>query len=127
MRLPKEKVIFAVDFIPIGSLSGVGWIDSYPLERDRSLKRLLAMDWKWLIPGHPGVPNGRLGTKEDVQKYLTFMQDASAEVKKSARAGQCWQPADKELQFPKYTSMPGYEVARPYIVRRYCGLWGRGT
>jgi len=32
-----------------------------------------------------------------------------------------------QLQFPKYTGVPGYEIAQPYIVRRYCGLWGRGT
>jgi hypothetical protein len=26
-----------------------------------------AMDWEKLIPGHPGQPGGRLGTKKDVQ------------------------------------------------------------
>ena len=128
MRLPKEKIIFAVDFIPVGSISGRSWIDSYPLSWETSLKKVLAMDWKWLIPGHPGVPNGRLGTKEDVQSYLAFMQEASAEVKKSARAGQCWETAEKTLKVPaKYASVSGADVAWPFVVRRYCGLWGRGT
>jgi glyoxylase-like metal-dependent hydrolase (beta-lactamase superfamily II) len=128
MRLPKEKIIFAVDVVPIGSLSGRTWIDSYPLSWETSLKRVLAMDWKWMIPGHPGVPNGRLGTKEDVQNYLGFMQEASAEVKKAARAGQCWDPAEKALKVPaKYAGVSGADVAWPFIVRRYCELWGRGT
>src|SRR5581483_10214292 len=105
MRLPKEKVLFAVDFIPVGSLSGRTWIDAYPIEWEHSLKRVLAMDWKWVIPGHPGVPNGRLGTKDDVRAYLAFMEAASAEVKGPARAGRCWEPAEKELKVPaKYAS-----------------------
>ena len=32
MRLPKQKLLFAVDFIPVGSVPGRGMIDSYPLE-----------------------------------------------------------------------------------------------
>ena len=127
MRLPREKIVFAVDFIPVGSISGFAMIDSYPLEWEASLKKLAAMDWDRLIPGHPGQPGGRLGTKKDVQEYLDFLQYASAEVKEVARNGKCWQPAEKEVTLSKYSSWPGYEMARPYVVRRYCGLWGRGT
>jgi glyoxylase-like metal-dependent hydrolase (beta-lactamase superfamily II) len=32
MRLPKEKILFAVDFIPVASVPARGMIDSYPLE-----------------------------------------------------------------------------------------------
>src|SRR2546425_5677800 len=55
MRLPKEKVIFAVDSIPVGSVPGRGMIDSYPIEWEDSIKKVLAMDWDKLIPGHPGA------------------------------------------------------------------------
>lgn len=127
MRLPKEKIIFAVDFIPVGSMPGLAMIDSYPLEWEASLKKVLAMDWERLIPGHPGQPGGRLGTKKDVEDVLTFLKDASAEVQAQARAGKCWQPAEKEVMLSKYSSWPGYENGRPMVVRRYCGLWGRGT
>jgi glyoxylase-like metal-dependent hydrolase (beta-lactamase superfamily II) len=126
MRLPKEKVLFAVDFIPVGSVPGRGMIDSYPLEWEESLKKVMAMDWEKLIPGHPG-PGGRLGAKEDVQNLLTFLQDASAAVKAEAQAGKCWDTVEKELKLPKYASWPGYEQNLPYVLRRYCGLWGRGT
>jgi glyoxylase-like metal-dependent hydrolase (beta-lactamase superfamily II) len=126
MRLPKEKIIFAVDFIPVASVPGRGMIDSYPLEWEDSLKQVLAMDWERLIPGHPG-PGGRLGTKQDAQNLLTFLQDASAEVKAAAREGKCWEPVEKEMKLPKYESWPGYEQGLPFVLRRYCGLWGRGT
>ena len=74
MRLPKEKIVFAVDFVAVGSVPGRGMIDSYPLEWEESLKKVIAMDWDRLIPGHPG-PGGRLGTKQDVQDQLTFLQE----------------------------------------------------
>jgi glyoxylase-like metal-dependent hydrolase (beta-lactamase superfamily II) len=126
MRLPKEKVVFAVDFISVGTLPGRGMIDSYPLEWEAALKKVLAMDWEKLIPGHPGR-GGRLGTKQDVQDILTFLQDASAEVKKAAQEGKCWDTVEKEMKLPKYADWPNYETAMPFVLRRYCGLWGRGT
>ena len=127
MWLPKEKIIFTVDWLPVGSLPGRGMIDSYPLEWEDSIKKVLAMDWERLIPGHPGAPDGRLGTKKDAQDILTFLQETSAEVRTAAREGKCWDPVEKEMKLPKYASWPGYETALPFILRRYCGLWGRGT
>jgi glyoxylase-like metal-dependent hydrolase (beta-lactamase superfamily II) len=126
MRLPKEKILFAVDFLPVGSVPGRGMIDFYPLETEDSIKQVLAMDWERLIPGHPG-PGGRLGTKKDVQDQLTFLQDASEAVKVAAREGKCWDAAEKEVKLPKYEKWPGYERNLEFVVRRYCGLWGRGT
>jgi glyoxylase-like metal-dependent hydrolase (beta-lactamase superfamily II) len=126
MRLPKEKIVFAVDFIAVGSVPGRGMIDSYPLEWEESLKKVIAMDWDRLIPGHPG-PGGRLGTKKDVQDQLTFLQDASAAVKAEAQAGKCWDGVEKELKLPKYENWPGYANNLQFVLRRYCGLWGRGT
>lgn len=127
MRLPKQRILFAVDFIPVGAVPGRGMIDSYPLELEDSLKKVLAMDWDRLIPGHPGQPGGRLGTKQDVQHQLTFLQDASAAVKAEAQAGKCWDDVEKNLKLPKYETWPGYAQNLPFVLRRYCGLWGRGT
>jgi glyoxylase-like metal-dependent hydrolase (beta-lactamase superfamily II) len=127
MRLPKEKIIFVVDFIPVGTFPGRGMIDAYPLEWEESMKKVLAMDWDRMIPGHPGQPGGRLGTKDDVQQQLTLMQEVSAAVKSEAQAGGCWDRVEKEMKFPKYEKWPGYEAGLPMVLRRYCGLWGRGT
>ncbi|HKA41255.1 MAG TPA: MBL fold metallo-hydrolase [Burkholderiales bacterium] len=126
IRLPKEKLIFTVDTVPVGQFPGRGMIDAYPLEWEDFLQKLYVMDWERLIPGHPGV-GGRLGTKQDVQNLLVLMQDASAAVKKEAQEGKCWDPVEKELKLPKYASWPGYENGLPFVLRRYCALWGRGT
>ena len=127
MRLPKEKILFVVDFIPVGTFPGRGMIDAYPLEWEESMKKVLAMDWDRMIPGHPGQPGGRLGTKDDVQQQLTLLQEVSAAVKAEAQAGGCWDRVEKEMKFPKYEKWPGYEAGLPMVLRRYCGLWGRGT
>ena len=79
-----------------------------------------------MIPGHPG-PGDRLGTRKDAEDQLQFLQDASAEMKVLAQNGKCWEPAEKEFKLPKYESWPGYANGMPFVARRYCGLWGRGT
>jgi glyoxylase-like metal-dependent hydrolase (beta-lactamase superfamily II) len=127
MRLPKEKIIFVVDTIPVGSFPGRGMIDFFPLETEAFMEKVIALDWERLIPGHPGAPNGRLGTKDDARAVLTLYRDASAEMKKFGQGGKCWDDAEKEFKLPKYESMPGYANGLPFVARRYCGLWGRGT
>jgi glyoxylase-like metal-dependent hydrolase (beta-lactamase superfamily II) len=126
MRLPKERIVFVVDLLPVGQVPGRGMIDFYPLQAEASIKQILAMEWDRLIPGHPGV-GGRLGTKKDVQDQLTFLQDASAAVKAEAQQGRCWEPVESTLKLPKYASWPNYEANLQFVLRRYCQLWGRGT
>jgi glyoxylase-like metal-dependent hydrolase (beta-lactamase superfamily II) len=75
MRLPKERLVFIVDTIPVGGVPGRGMIDMYPLETEAFIKQVLAMDWDRLIPGHPG-PGDRLGTKKDVEDQLKLLQAA---------------------------------------------------
>jgi hypothetical protein len=101
-------------------------IDFHPLEAEASIKRILAMDWERLIPGHPG-PNDRLGTRKDVEDQLAFLQHASETVKTAAREGKCWDTVEKEVKLPQYESWPRYANNLPFVLRRYCGLWGRGT
>jgi glyoxylase-like metal-dependent hydrolase (beta-lactamase superfamily II) len=126
MRLPKEKIVFIVDTFPVGAFPGRGFIDFYPLEAEKFGETVLKMDWERMIPGHPG-PNDRLGTKKDVEEQLTLWRDASEAVKVAAREGKCWDGVEKEMKLPKYESMPGYQNNLPFVLRRYCGLWGRGT
>ena len=62
---------------------------------------MLAMDWERMIPGHPGQPGGRLGTKQDAQDVLTLMQEASAEIKKRRKTASAGTPVEKEFKLPK--------------------------
>jgi glyoxylase-like metal-dependent hydrolase (beta-lactamase superfamily II) len=126
MFLPKEKIIFAVDFNALGAVpSRLAVNDSYPIEWEASLKRTLALKWERQIPGHPG-PGGRLGTREDMEKQLAFMTDLSAEVKKASDAGKCFDPAVKEVRLPQYGTLAGYEANIEWNIHRWCGYWGRG-
>ena len=126
MFLPKEKIIFAVDFNTLGAVpSRLGVNDSYPVEWEDSLKRTLALKWERMIPGHPG-PGGRLGTRKDMETQLAFMTDLSTEVKKASDTGKCFSPADKELKLPQHATLPNYEQNLAWNVHRWCGYWGRG-
>lgn len=125
MLLPKEKIIFTVDFIPIETVHFRNMLDGFVPEWEDSLKRVLAMNWERMIPGHP-YAGGRLGTKQDVQNLLQYMADLSMAVKAAADKGQCWDTAVKELKLPKYEKWGGYAQYFAGNVERYCSYWGRG-
>jgi len=126
MRLPKEKIVFVVDFAPIESVQFRNIPDNAsPLEYIESLKRLAALDWERMIPGHP-YAGGRTGTKKDVADDIAYMEDLSAEVKKAADAGKCFDTAMKEVKLPKYEKWANYEASLPANVERFCYWWGRG-
>jgi len=125
-RLVPERLLFVVDLLPVGGFPGRGTIDFYPLEAEESIRKILAMDWARMIPGHPG-PGDRLGTRQDVEQQLALLQDVSSQVRVAAREGKCWDAVEREMKFPKYEGMPGYAAGLPMVLRRYCGLWGRGT
>jgi glyoxylase-like metal-dependent hydrolase (beta-lactamase superfamily II) len=125
MRLPREKIVFIVDTIPAGQVLGRAFIDMYPLEAEDFIKKVIAMDWDRLIPGHPGV-NGRLGTKQDARDQLRLLEEASAEMKPLGISGKCW-AAEKDLKLSSFKDWPGYEQSLEFIGRRYCAVWGRGT
>ena len=126
MRLPQERIVFLVDLLPVGTIPGRGLIDFYPLEAEAAIERVIAMDWDRLIPAHPGA-GGRLGTKQDARDQLTYLRDVSAAVREEARQGRCWEPVESTLQIPQYEDWPNYENNLHFALRRYCGLWGRGT
>ena len=126
MLLPKEKILFAVDFNALGSVpSRLAVNNSYPVEWEASLKRTLALNWDRMIPGHPG-PGGRLGTKQDMEQQLAFLTDLSAEVKKASDAGKCFDPATKEVRLQQHATLQGYEQNIEWNIHRWCGYWGRG-
>lgn len=126
MRLPKEKLVFVVDFAPIETVQFRNIPDNAsPLEFIELLKKLAALDWDRMITGHP-YAGGRYGTKQDVKDDIAYMEDLSAEVKKAADAGKCFDTAMKEIKLPKYEKWANYETALPANVERFCYWWGRG-
>jgi glyoxylase-like metal-dependent hydrolase (beta-lactamase superfamily II) len=120
MRLPKEKLIFTVDFVPIASLPFRNMPDTAnPMEWRDSLRKVVAMDWERMIPGHP-YAGGRLGTKQDIENLIGYFDDLAAEVKKLAAEGKCTDTAMKEAKLPKYETWGNYALFLPLNVERMC-------
>jgi len=125
MLLPKEKILFAVDFIPIQDVMWRDMPDSYLPDWFDSLDRVLALDFNVLIPGHPG-PGGRMGTKDDVRAAKQYLTDLSNATRELADQGKCFDDAMKSLKLPKYENWPSYGRYLPGNIERFCEYWGRG-
>jgi glyoxylase-like metal-dependent hydrolase (beta-lactamase superfamily II) len=63
MRLPKEKIVFVVDFIPLQGVQFRVMYDNYIPDLETSMEKILAMDWERIIPGHPGPGGRQIGTR----------------------------------------------------------------
>lgn len=125
MLIPRDRILFAVDFIPIETVNFRNMPDSYLPDWFDSLDRVLAMDWDRLVPGHP-YAGGRLGTKEDVRALKEYMTDLSDAVRQAAAQGKCWDQAMKEIRMPKYEKWGAYEQFLPGNIEWFCSYWGRG-
>jgi glyoxylase-like metal-dependent hydrolase (beta-lactamase superfamily II) len=125
MLLPREKILFTVDFIPIETVNFRNMPDGYLPDWFQSLDRVLALDWEKMLPGHP-YAGGRLGTKDDVRNLKQYMTDLSDAVKPAADQGKCFDTAMKEIKLPKYEKWGNYEQYLPGNIERFCMYWGRG-
>jgi len=126
MRLPKEKIIFTVDWIPLQGVQFRGMADNYLPDIEEGLKKVIAMDWEKLIAGHPGPGGRQTGSKEDARAALAYLQDLSAAVKKAADEGKCYNDAAREIKLPKYEAFTNYGPFLPMNVERYCDFYNRG-
>jgi haloalkane dehalogenase len=126
MRLPKEKIIFTVDWIPIQGVQYRGMADTYVPDIEEGLKKVIEMDWETLIPGHPGPGGKQTGTKDNAREQLAYLQDLSAAVKQAVSEGKSYADAQKEIKLPKYEAWPNYNAFLPLNVERYYDFWNRG-
>jgi glyoxylase-like metal-dependent hydrolase (beta-lactamase superfamily II) len=123
--LPKERILFAVDFVPVQAVMFRDIADGYLPDWFASIDRVLALDWATLIPGHPG-PGGRMGTKDDVRAVKEYLTDLSNATRELAGEGKCFDEAMRTLKLPKYETWSGYAQYLPGNVERFCEYWARG-
>jgi glyoxylase-like metal-dependent hydrolase (beta-lactamase superfamily II) len=126
MRLPKERIIFTVDWIPLQTVPFRGMADTYLPDIEDSLKTVIAMEWDRLIPGHPGPDGRQIGTKEDARVALAYLQDLSAAVKKAADDHKCLADATREVKLPKYENWANYSQYLPMNIERFCDFHSLG-
>ena len=74
LRLPREKIIFTVDWIPIQGIQFRGMADTYVPDIEGGLKKVIEMDWETLIPGHPGPGGKQTGTKDNAREELAYLR-----------------------------------------------------
>lgn len=108
MRFPKEKVIFAVDFIPVNAVTFRDLPDAYLEEWIDSLRRVEALEFDILAPGH-----GALGNKANVTAFRNYMEDLRSQVMAAARAGKSLEETKKLVDLSKYKDWGGYEQMGP--------------
>ncbi|MBM3619211.1 MAG: MBL fold metallo-hydrolase [Alphaproteobacteria bacterium] len=104
MRLPAEKLIFAVDFIPANSRGFRDWPDACLEEWIESLKRVEAMEFDVLAPGH-----GALGDKRHVTAFRGYVEDLSNQVLAAVRAGQTQEETKALVDISKYKDWGGFQ------------------
>lgn len=97
MRFPRERLLFAVDFIPVESLAFRDFPDAYIEDWIESLRRVEAMDFDVLVPGH-----GPLGRKAHVRMFREYLEDLRGEVLRLAREGKSLDEAKQLVKLPKY-------------------------
>ena len=101
--LPQEKLLFAVDFIPVDTVAYRALPDGYPDDWIESLKQVERLDFDTLVPGH-----GKVGRKEQVRLFREYLEDLRAAVLAQVQKGAGLEEAKKAVQLPKYESWQRY-------------------
>jgi glyoxylase-like metal-dependent hydrolase (beta-lactamase superfamily II) len=99
MRFPRERLLFAVDFIPVNSFAFRDFPDAYMPDWIESLRRVEALDFDVLVPGH-----GPLGTKANVTMFREYLHDLRAEVVRYAREGKSLDEMKQLITLPRYAA-----------------------
>jgi glyoxylase-like metal-dependent hydrolase (beta-lactamase superfamily II) len=101
--LPQNKLVFAVDFIPVDSIAYRALPDSYLDEWIESLKQVERLDFDRLVPGH-----GKIGKKEHVRLFREYLEALRAAVSEQIQNSASLEEAKKSVRLPKYEPWYGY-------------------
>jgi glyoxylase-like metal-dependent hydrolase (beta-lactamase superfamily II) len=104
VNFPAERVLHAVDFIPVQAVAFKDLPDAYVDDWIDSLKKVEAMDFDVLSPGH-----GRIGVKRDVRAYRGYMEQLRNRVSELARAGRTVDEVVARVTMDRYRSWSGYD------------------
>jgi len=108
MRFPAERALFAVDFIPVRGVAFRNLPAAYIPDWMEALKRVEAMDFDILVPGH-----GPLGKKADVGAFRGYMESLYAEVITQTRAGKSLEEMQQTIRLDEYKEWSQYEKFLP--------------
>jgi len=101
--LPQNKLLFAVDFIPVETVAYRTMRSDYPDDWIESLKKVEQLDFDILVPGH-----GKIGRKEHVRMFRGYLEDLRAAVQEQVQKGASVEEVKKTVQLPKYEQWQRY-------------------
>ncbi len=125
MHFPAERAVFAVDFIPIRSLPYRDLTDAYFPDWIDAIKRVEALDFDILVPGH-----GPVATKEDAVEIRRYLEALYGAVLSAARAGESLEEMQQSIKLDAFSHLGQYEAWLPLNIEgmyRQVSLHRRGN
>jgi glyoxylase-like metal-dependent hydrolase (beta-lactamase superfamily II) len=112
---PAQNVVFAVDFLQINRLPGglSGFLAGYPVySYELAVEAVKTLDFDTVVQGHSEL----LGTRADVDAFITLLRTTEAEVAAAIAAGSSLQQTLDSVMLPAYSDWLLYETRRPQLV-----------
>jgi glyoxylase-like metal-dependent hydrolase (beta-lactamase superfamily II) len=126
---PDQRLLFAVDFIPVNSVLFQTLPDAYVDEWIDSLRWIEEnLEFDTLVPGHPPLP----GTKENVTLVRGYIEDLIAAVQAAQAAGladnspEMVEAVRAELE-PEYGDWANFAEWMPMNVEGLLRIWAEQT
>jgi glyoxylase-like metal-dependent hydrolase (beta-lactamase superfamily II) len=111
MNFKKQRVLFAVDFIPIKSVAWKTLTDAYIPDWIEAVRKVEGMDFDILMPGH-----GKPGNKEDVTAFREYMEDLYNAVLMGVQEGKSLEELQSGIALTQYAHWFDYENQFPMNV-----------
>ncbi len=112
--LPAQKIAFVGDLFFNNAIPNVQ--DASVLAWMKTLEEVLKLDADKFVPGH-----GSVGSKKDVQKFLSYFQELQALVEESVGRGDSMEQATNEIVLPAEFSSYGFQNFFPSNVQKMFG------
>lgn len=112
---PEERVVFVVDFLQINRFPGglTGFLSGYTIDdHENAVADVQALDFETVIQGHSDL----IGTRADVQAFMTLLRTTEAEVSAAITAGLSMEETLDTVMLPEYSDWLLYENRRPALV-----------
>ena len=125
MHFPAERAVFAVDFISISRMPYRDLSDAYLPDWIDAIKRVEAIDFDILIPGH-----GPIGTKADAAEHRRYLAALHEAVLQAAREGKSLEEMKESIKLEEFSHFGQYEEWLPLNIEgmyRQVSLHRRGN
>ncbi len=125
MHFPAERALFAVDFISVNRLPYMNLSDAYFPEWIDAVKKVEAMDFDILVPGH-----GPLGTRADATEHRRYLQALYDAVLEAARRGESLDEMKRSIKLESFEHLSMYDKWRELNIEgmyRQVSLHRRGN